>query len=101
MADMDTFEEPRQYDGNDHPPPLMITQSHDRIAFYGYLRRLDVLVDVAVAMLSSLRHDLQLTARATDDRDYPPPRDRSRSPGPDRDGDSRIRDEPLNGRNDR
>lgn len=33
-----------------------------------------------------------------DDRDYP--RERSRSPGPDRDGDTRIRDEP-NGRSDR
>lgn len=33
--------------------------------------------------------------RTTDDRDYA--RERSRSPGPDRDGDARIRDEP-NGR---
>ncbi|KXL46374.1 MAG: hypothetical protein FE78DRAFT_30943 [Acidomyces sp. 'richmondensis'] len=41
-------------------------------------------------------------SRAYDDeRDYPPPRDRSRSPGPDRDGDARVRDEPANGRDDR
>ncbi|KAK5136268.1 hypothetical protein LTR08_003875 [Meristemomyces frigidus] len=36
-----------------------------------------------------------------DDRDYPPPRDRSRSPVADRDGDIRVRDEPMNGRDDR
>ncbi|KAF7185055.1 putative RNA-binding protein C25G10.01 [Pseudocercospora fuligena] len=35
-----------------------------------------------------------------DDRDYPP-RDRSRSPERDRDGDVRVRDEPANGRDDR
>lgn len=34
-----------------------------------------------------------------DERDYP--RERSRSPAPDRDGDSRIRDEPMNGRAER
>lgn len=34
-----------------------------------------------------------------DDREYG--RERSRSPGPDRDGDTRIRDEPVNGRGDR
>ncbi|RMY47785.1 hypothetical protein D0865_08463 [Hortaea werneckii] len=36
-----------------------------------------------------------------DDRDYPPPRDRSRSPIGDRDGDARVRDEPVNGRDSR
>jgi len=36
-----------------------------------------------------------------DDRDYPPPRDRSRSPIGDRDGDARVRDEPANGRDSR
>ncbi len=35
----------------------------------------------------------------TDDRDYA--RERSRSPGPDRDGDTRIRDDVMNGSGDR
>jgi hypothetical protein len=40
-----------------------------------------------------------LTFTSADERDYG--RERSRSPGPDRDGDARIRDEPMNGRADR
>ena len=48
----------------------------------------------------SLHFDHQtLTMRLTDDR-YDA-RERSRSPGPDRDGDARIRDGPVNGRSDR
>ncbi|KAK4545571.1 hypothetical protein LTR36_002921 [Oleoguttula mirabilis] len=52
-------------------------------------------------ILASLEAELALTAHPTDDRDYPPARDRSRSPVADRDGDSRIRDEPSNGRDSR
>ena len=42
---------------------------------------------------------MMLTFILADDRDYG--RERSRSPGPDRDGDARIRDEPMNGRAER
>ncbi|RMY99216.1 hypothetical protein D0864_04125 [Hortaea werneckii] len=45
--------------------------------------------------------ELQLINHTADDRDYPPPRDRSRSPIGDRDGDARVRDEPVNGRDSR
>lgn len=41
-------------------------------------------------------HTMHTTDRVGTDRDYG--RDRSRSPGPDRDGDTRIRDDGLNGR---
>jgi len=52
-------------------------------------------------ILASLEVKLGLTPTNTDDRDYPPARDRSRSPVGDRDGSARIRDEPMNGRDSR
>jgi len=52
-------------------------------------------------ILALLEVKLGLTPTNTDDRDYPPARDRSRSPVGDRDGNARIRDDPMNGRDSR
>jgi hypothetical protein len=49
---------------------------------------------------SSAEHQ-KLTTLFADDRDRDYTRERSRSPGGDRDGDIRLRDEPSNGRSDR
>ncbi|KAK5745298.1 hypothetical protein LTR17_001459 [Elasticomyces elasticus] len=69
MADMDTYEESRPYEGTYRTSNP--TESA-RDPGYGF--------------------------QSHNDREYQAPRDRSRSPGPDRDGDVRIRDEPSNGR---
>ncbi|TKA82961.1 hypothetical protein B0A55_01540 [Friedmanniomyces simplex] len=69
MADMDTYEESRQYEGT-----YRTSKPAESLNHYGY------------------------GYQGHNDRDYQAPRDRSRSPGPDRDGDTRVRDEPANGR---
>jgi hypothetical protein len=95
MADMDTYaDEPRQYEGNSY--------YHTSNSYNGYQqhrepRRYFQGITLADIHRCSGRRGANLHA---DERDYAPPRDRSRSPVGDRDGDIRDR-EPANGRDDR
>ncbi|RMZ17536.1 hypothetical protein D0860_00397 [Hortaea werneckii] len=97
MADLDTYnDEPRQYDGKQTPtrPPAKPPRPGSEAIY----KRTCYMIDVGLRLPT----ELQLINHIADERDYPgPPRDRSRSPIGDRDGDARIRDEPVNGRDSR
>ena len=104
MADMDTYDgEQRGYEGNNHlrHGTDAVTEPRQRYGYHGHSEIEHPRSQYHYGRYYSPYARLKRadTAAATDDRDYG--RDRSRSPGPDRDGDSRIRDEPMNGRADR
>lgn len=107
MADMDTYDDQRGYEGNYTTSNANAYYTRD--TNYGYYgrREFDNQLDqtsyhACHTSRGAYRRSggQRLTLTTADERDYPP-RERSRSPGPDRDGDTRIRDEPMNGRADR
>ena len=109
MADMDTYDDQRGYEGNYYLTSNTNGRNMHGTGYDYYGRREfdnqlhQTRITTAATISRARQRDnrtLKLTGDFADERDYPP-RERSRSPGPDRDGDTRIRDEPMNGRADR
>lgn len=101
MADLDTYnDEPRQYEGkqalNTRDTGENYTYEHQD---YSELASIHTKHHHGRYPSSTRKGRVADALHYPDDRerDYPP-RDRSRSPMADRDGDVRIRDEPMNGR---
>lgn len=108
MADLDTYDaDQRTYEGTQNTNIAHLSPLRSMWSAKDFLPCRRRVKSRAISLTGLTSFLLVLTPAPTqtnmalsDDRDYPP-RDRSRSPERDRDGDVRVRDEPANGRDNR